>query len=323
MATITWDQAGSRVFENGLDRGVLYLPNGDCVPWNGLTNIIEKFNKQTNSVYFDGVKVNELVTLGDFTATMKAITYPDEFLDFEGVEDVRRGVFLGDQRPKTFALSYRTKVGDDIDGADAGYKIHILYNVTAMPSDKTYSTFKIDPSLVEFEWTISAVPEEIPGFRPTAHLIIDSRKTDPFLLEDIEAKLYGTTAADAVLLPMADLVNFMSTWYRVKITDNGDGTWTATADRDGFIFVDGFDEFLITNCNALYISDEEYIISDTYDISDVPQISIVVNGDGTWIASTSSDNVIVPISPGLVEIRNANITFVNATTYEISDTFDS
>lgn len=323
MTAVKWDEAGSRVFENGLDRGVLYLPSGDAVPWNGLTNVIEKFNKQVNAVYFDGAKINDLVQLGDFSATLKAVTYPDEFLDLEGVENVRYGVLLGDQRPKTFALSYRTKIGDDIDGADAGYKIHILYNVTAMPSDKTYATFKIDPSLVEFEWTLTAVPEEIPGFRPTAHLIIDSRTTDPFLMEDIEQKLYGDTTSDAALLPMADFVNFMSTWYRVKITDNGDGTWTATADRDGFIFVDGFDEFLITNCNALYISDEEYILSDTYDISDVPQISILVNSDGTWIASTSNDNVIVTISPGLVEIRNANITYVNATTYEISDTFDS
>ena len=323
MTAVKWDEAGSRVFENGLDRGVLYLPSGDVVPWNGLTNVIEKFNKQINAVYFDGAKINDLVQLGDFSATMKAVTYPDEFLDLEGVENVRQGVLLGDQRPKTFALSYRTKIGDDIDGADAGYKIHILYNVTAMPSDKTYATFKIDPSLVEFEWTISAVPEEIPGFRPTAHLIIDSRYTDPFLMEDVEKKLYGDTYSDASLLPMADFVNFMATWYRVKITDNGDGTWTATADRDGFIFVDGFDEFLITNCNALYISDEEYIISDTMDVSDVPQISIHVNSDGTWTASTSNDNVIVTISPGVVEIRNATVNVINSTTYEITDTFDS
>lgn len=142
-------------------------------------------------------------------------------------------------------------------------------------------------------------------------------------MEDVEKKLYGDTLTDAALLPMADFVNFMSTWYRVKITDNGDGTWTATADRDGFIFVDGFDEFLINNCNALYISEDEYILSDTMDVSDVQQISILVNSDGTWIASTSNDNVIVTISPGLVEIRNANITYINATTYEITDTFDS
>lgn len=91
MTAVKWDEAGSRVFENGLDRGVLYLPSGDVVPWNGLTNIIEKFNKQINSVYFDGAKINDLVALGDFSATLKAVTYPDEFLDLEGVENVRQG----------------------------------------------------------------------------------------------------------------------------------------------------------------------------------------------------------------------------------------
>jgi hypothetical protein len=323
MATVKWDQVGSRVFENGLDRGVLYLPSGDCVPWNGLTNIIEKFNRETKPVYFDGSKINELITLGDFSATLKAVTYPDEFMDFEGVENVRQGIQVGDQRPKTFALSYRTKIGDDIDGTDAGYKIHVLYNVTATPSDKTYSTFKIDPSLIEFEWTISAVPEEVPGFNATAHLVIDSRTTDPFLMEDIEAKLYGSTYVDAALLPMADFVNFMSEWYRVKIVDNGDGTWTATADRPGFIFDVGLEEFLITNCNAIYLDEYTYIISDTKDISEVPQIQIQEFIDGTWTASTPNDNVIVDLGGGVVEIRNATIVFVSPTMYEISDTFDN
>lgn len=322
MATITWDQVGSRVFENGLDRGVLYLPNGDCVPWNGLTNIIEKFNRETKPVYFDGSKINELITLGDFSATLKAVTYPDEFLDFEGVENVRQGIQLGDQRPKTFALSYRTKIGDDIDGADAGYKIHVLYNVTATPSDKTYATFKIDPSLIEFEWTISAVPEEVPGFNATAHLIIDSRTTDPFLLEDIEAKLYGSTYVDAALFPMADFVNFMSEWYRVKIIDHGDGTWTATANRPGFIFNLPDEEFFIDKINALYIADDEFIISDTVDIHDVPQIKITEFINGTWSASTSNDNVIVNLGGGVVEIRNATIEVIDATAYEITDTYE-
>lgn len=320
MTALKWGKVGDRNFETGLDRGVLYLPDGSAVPWNGLTSIIESFDKETQPVYFDGMKINNLVALGDFSASMKAVTYPDEFIEFEGLGKVNNGVYYADQPPQYFGLCYRTQVGNDLDGSAVGYKIHILYNVTAIPTDKTYATISADPSLVEFEWEISAVPEEVPGFRPTAHIVLDTRNVDPWLITEIEELLYGGSVANASLLPMSELVDRLNDFFRVKIIDNGDGTWTAITDREGFIFVDDFGLFTLIGVNAVYISTVEYILSDTRDVADVPQIQINDNGDGTWSARTDQDNIIVTVDVGEVEIRNANIVIINSTTYQISDT---
>lgn len=324
MPVLVWDKIGERSYETGLDKGVLYLPDGSAVPWNGLTSIIEHFDKETSPVYYDGMKINDLVVLGDFKASMKAVTYPDEFSQVEGFVSVKSGLYFGDQRPQTFGLCYRTQIGNDLDGEVAGYKIHIIYNLTAIPSDKTYASVTSDPAVVEFEWTISAVPEEVPGLRPTAHLVIDSRKIDPWLLEDIETILYGNIATDASLIPMSTLVSYINSWARVKIVDNGDGTWTATSLRDGFIFVDPATKFFtMININAAYIDDVTYLLSDTIDISDIPELKITDNGDGTWTASTDQDNLIVMVTDDKFEIRNANAEILTPTSYRITDTIAS
>lgn len=323
---LTWDNPGDRVYQSGLDKGVLYLPDGSAVPWNGLTSVIEHFNKSVAPVYYDGMKIQDMVSFGDFSATMKAITYPEEFESLEGVDTYRRGMFVHDQVPKVFGLCYRTRFGDDLGGDEVGFRLHVLYNVTAIPTDKTYASVSNDPNLVEFEWTLTAVPEETPGYRPTAHFSWDTRDFDPMLLEDLEKILYGSSTADAILLPMPDLVSFIRDWYRVKITDNGDGTWTATADRDGFIsFLDGGAEtmFQITGVNALYLDDVTFQISDTTDVSQVQQIEISYGLDGAWTASTEQDNLIVVNPDGTFIIYNANAVMLDADTYSISDTTDT
>lgn len=323
MPQLVWDKVGDREFEFGLDRGVLYLPDGTGVPWNGLTAVIENLDKETTPVYYDGMKISDLVVLGAFTATMKAITYPDEFEELEGVGEFRRGMLVADQMPKTFGLAYRTKIGNDLD-SEAGYKIHLVYNVTAIPKEKTYASLSEDPSLVEFEWDLVAVPEEVPGFRPTAHFVFDSNDYDPWLLEELEEMLYGSSDAVAALLPMQDLITYIQEWYRVKIVDNGDGTWTATSMRDGFIrFTDQADTlFEITQVNAVYLDEDTYQISDTIDVADVPQIRIDDNGDGTWTATTDHTGLIVMTGPDSFEIRNANAELIGTHSYRISDTTD-
>lgn len=322
MPILVWDKVGDRNYETGLDRGVLYLPDGSAVPWNGLTSVVESFDKAVSPVYYDGMKINDLVILGDFAATMKAVTYPDEFIELEGVISSRSGVFLGDQVPQSFGLCYRTQIGNDLEGDVIGYKIHILYNITAIPHEKTYASVSTDPSLVEFEWDIVAVPEEIPGFRPTAHIILNSIDIDPWLLEDLEAKLYGSTSADASLITMSSLVTFMSEWYRVKIVDNADGTWTAISQRDGFIQMMTQDLFQIVNVNAVYLNDYTFVISDTIDLSDLPQIKISDNGDGTWTATTDHESLIEVSIDGVFEIKNANVTLLGEDSYRISDTVE-
>lgn len=319
MPALVWDNPDDRLFESGLDRGVLYLPDGSAVPWNGLTSIVEKFDKDVTPIYYDGVKVHDLVTLGDFSATMKAVTYPEEFTELEGVSQAFPGMFISDQVPQMFGLSYRNKVGNGVSGEDLGYKIHVLYNVTAIPSDKAYATLSDQPSLVEFEWELTAVPEEIRGYRPTAHLILDSRVFDPLFLEDLEAILYGTDTSDPELLLMTDLMTFVESWYRVKIIDNGDGSWTAVAERDGFIFLLPDEVFKITGVNAVYLDEDTYEISTTSNLAEVPQIRISYNSDGSWTATTDQDNLISVVGDE-IQILDANATFIDEGTYIISDT---
>lgn len=320
MPILIWDKAGERVYETGLDKGVLYLPDGSAVPWNGLTSVIESFDKETSPVYYDGMKINELIILGDFSASMKAITYPDEFVEMEGLVSMRPGFLASDQVPKTFGLCYRTRVGNDLEGEDYGYKIHILYNVTAIPKDKTYASTQLDPSVTEFEWDITAVPEEAPGLRPTAHFIINSVDIDPLLLEELESMLYGDAFVSASLIPMADLVTFINDWFLIKIIDNGDGTWSAVSLRAGYITNITPDLFQLIHANVMYLNDFTFNISDTFSLSDIPTIQIDDNSDGTWSATSDQAGIINILSSDTFEIINANTFYLNAYTYQISNT---
>jgi hypothetical protein len=322
MPVLEWDKTGERTYETGLDRGVLYLPDGSAVPWNGLVSIVEIFDREIESIYYDGKKINDLVSLGSFAATLTAVTYPEEFVEIEGLAPLRRGVYLGDQRPKQFSLCYRIQVGNDLEGPSAQYKIHLIYNITAIPSDRTSTTMSGDGTLTGFEWNLTAIPEEISGFHPTAHIIVDSGNIDPFLLEDIEEILYGSSVSEPGLLPMDDLADKLDEWYRVKIVDNGDGTWTATSLRDGFINIQEDGYFEIVNVNAIYLDDVTFLIANTNDILDAPSIKIIDGGDGTWTASTDHGVLITSDADGLFEIQNANAIYIGPDIYRISDTLE-
>lgn len=264
---LVWDTTGNRRFETGLDRGVLYLPNGFAVPWNGLTSIVEIAGADLTPIYFDGMRISNVVSVSDYSATLKAFTYPDEFLEVEGLSELDPGVYASNQMPATFGLSYRTLEGNDSVGTDLGYKLHVVYNLVATPSDTTYATTSDSGSIIEFEWTITAVPVDVPGMRPTAELIFDSREVDPGLLEEIEGLLYGTDTTFAAQPSMSDLLAVVSAWYVthppvILITDNGDGTWTATTTVSGLIVDNGDGTFSITDVNAVFAGDS-YRISDT------------------------------------------------------------
>lgn len=263
MTAIVWDNPGERIYENGLDRGVLYLSTGKAVPWNGLTSVSESATPSLTPVYFDGQLVSNITTPGSFSGTITAITYPDELLELEGLERITSSVFIADQRPKTFNLSYRTQIGNGLDGNPIGYKIHVIYNVTAIPTDKNWATIGSDSSFVEFQWDISAIPEEAPGFRPSSHIIIDSRNIDQDLLNSLELMLYGGTTASPTLLPFSELISFISNWNKVEIIDNNDGTWTAYSLFDGYIHLLINDEFRLDNVNAVYLDANTYEISNT------------------------------------------------------------
>ncbi len=321
MTILVWDDLKDRTYETGLDRGVLYLQDGSAVPWNGLTEVNEINNSQSSPVYFDGRKINNLVALGDFEASLKAITYPDEFVELEGMGRLRNGAWLGEQKPDLFNLSYRTKIGNALDG-DFGYKIHIIYNAIASPSDKTRTSSSDDPNLVVFEWNIQTIPEDLDGFRPTAHFVIDSRDFDPWLLEDIEEKLYGGPFAEPELPTLPELVDYIKNWYRWKVTDLGDGTYKLESGRGDALVFSGtnLEIFQALGVYVIDHNDGTFTVYDTYDIADVPQIKVIDNGDGTWTATTSIDNLFAVDSEGYFNIFNANAVMIAPDEYRLSDT---
>lgn len=212
MTTLVWDEIGARLYESGVDRGVLYLSDGTGISWNGLTNVEERFTgAQVTPLYWDGVKYNEIVTVADFSASVKAYTYPDEFLEYEGIYEVDNGMYVGSQTPGSFGLSYRTRIGNDLD-SELGYKIHMLANLNAVPSNVGYKVNSPDVNAIEFEWVVTAIPSRIPGYRPTAHLIFDTTKSSAEFISELETILYGDESTEAHLPSFETLVSLAESW---------------------------------------------------------------------------------------------------------------
>ena len=155
MAKITWDGIGERYYENGVSQGVFYGVDSHGVPWNGLSSVEQSTVDTVDPLYFDGFKYADLVTLGDFEGTLKAFTYPDEFLNYEGVWEAETGFFMTGQPKTRFGLSWRTEVNNDL-GSQIGYKIHLLYNLLAIPANKTYETLSLETEPIDLEWALSA-----------------------------------------------------------------------------------------------------------------------------------------------------------------------
>lgn len=205
MAELKWDQAGEKVFETGLDRGVLYLPSNLGVydkgyAWNGLTAVSENpSGAEANKVYADNGVYASLVSAEIFEATVEAFTYPDEFAVCDGTAEIVPGVQVGQQSRKAFGLAYRTRVGNDIEGDSHGYKIHLIYNALAKPSQKQYKTINDSPEALSFSWDMTTTPVDVPGFKPAAQLTIDSTKVNSADLAALEALLYGTSTNEPKL----------------------------------------------------------------------------------------------------------------------------
>lgn len=215
MAELTWDEVGERFFETGVDHGVLYLPDAqgayvDGVAWNGLTSVSETpTGAEPNAQYADNIKYLNLISAEEFGATIEAFTYPDEFMQFDGLATPTPGVTVGQQIRKGFGLSYRTRIGNDLDGDDHGYKLHLVYGCTASPSEKAYSTINDSPEAITFSWDVVTTPVAVPNLRPTSILVIDSTKVDEDSLAALEQILYGDTGVDPALpLPAAVIALF-------------------------------------------------------------------------------------------------------------------
>lgn len=201
MTRLVWDQPGDRRFQSGCDRGVLYLPDGSSVSWNGITSVSEDFSDVgLQEYYLDGVKYLNRRSTGDYSGTLKALTYPNEFFPFDGVSQIDPGVFATNQSVKsTFGLSYRTKIGNDLVGLDFGYKLHLLYNLTAVPDSQSFSSQSSVTSPEEFSWKLSGVPIVIESMRPTVHVVIDSSRLPAGYLEGFENSIYGSDSTFGAL----------------------------------------------------------------------------------------------------------------------------
>ena len=196
MAKLVWDKTGERFYETGVKQGVLYIPTEGVyskgVAWNGLTAVTESpSGAEATALYADDIKYLNLLSTEEFGATIEAYTYPDEFAACDGSAELTKGVTIGQQKRSTFGLCYKTTIGNDTDGNDHGYKLHIIYGALATPSEKAYSTINDSPDAVTFSWEITTTPVNVAGQKPTASLVIDSTKADKTKLEALEAILYG------------------------------------------------------------------------------------------------------------------------------------
>lgn len=212
MAKIVWDKTGNRLYETGVDRGVLYPTKtgggyDKGVAWNGLTAVTESpSGAEPTALYADNIKYLTLLSVEEFAATIEAYTYPDEFAVCDGSAELGTGVSIGQQDRKTFGLCYRTMLGNDTEGNEHGYKIHIIYGALAKPSEKGYNTINDSPEAITFSWEVSTTPIEVTGYKPTASLVIDSTKVDATKLAKIEAALYGDASNEPALLTPAEIM---------------------------------------------------------------------------------------------------------------------
>lgn len=208
---LTWDNTGERTYETGVDHGVLYLPNvsgeyDSGFAWNGLTAVTESpSGAEASPLYADNIKYLNLISAEEFGATIEAYTYPEEFGQCDGTSAPKIGVLLGQQTRKPFGLSYRTQIGNDLEGTDYGYKLHLVYGALAAPSEKAHSTVNDSPEAITFSWSVTTTAVAVTGAKPTAVLTIDSTKVAPADLASLETLLYGTGIIEPEL-PLPDAV---------------------------------------------------------------------------------------------------------------------
>ena len=209
---LAWDETGKRLYETGTKKGVLYIPNESGVydtgfAWNGLIGISEKpSGAEATPIYADDIKYLNLYSNEDFAATIEAYTYPDEFAACDGSQSIAPGVVAGQQTRQPFGLCWRTSVGNDLDGDDYGYKLHLAYGCVASPTEKNYKSMNSSPEAITFSWNLTTTPVDIENFKPTAHLVIDSNTIDAAKLSALEDLLYGTTEDEPSLPTPAEII---------------------------------------------------------------------------------------------------------------------
>lgn len=238
MSKLVWDAIGEHIYETGLKNGVLYPVNasGEYTPgvaWNGLSSVSETpSGAEANPIYADDIKYLNLYSAEEFGATVEAYTYPDEWAECDGSANLADGVVLGQQDRKTFGLCYRTVLGNDVDGDQHGYKLHLIYGCKASPSERQYQTINDSPEAVTFSWEISTIPVNVTGHKPVSCITIDSTKADATKLATLEDILYGVDAHDVIYAVTKDTEPQQDKTYYTKSSN----TYTQFS---GSTFVEG------------------------------------------------------------------------------------
>ena len=219
MSKLVWDNTGDRFYETGVKNAVLYVqsssgtyPKG--VAWNGITAVTESpSGAEATALYADDIKYLSLMSTEEFGATIEAYTYPEEFEACDGSASLTTGVSIGQQKRTPFGLCYRTTIGNDTDGNDHGYKLHIIYGALASPSEKAYASINDSPEAITFSWEVTTTPVNVAGFKPTASLVIDSTKADKEKLTALETILYGSDGGSGTdpRLPLPDEIKTLMT----------------------------------------------------------------------------------------------------------------
>lgn len=242
MTRLTWNVAGERLFEVGVDRGVLYVDGLSGVAWHGLVSVEEASSGGDLGVsYFDGQAYRNRVSPEKFAGTITAFMSPKEFDLCDGNAGLPNGLMVTRQRRKSFGLSYRTLLGNDVDGLDLGYKLHLIYNAVAIPSETTYTSMGSDSDPTTLSWDIVTRPAEIPGFRNSAHLVIDSTEASAEVLAELEKRIYGDQ----------DYLPYLPTPQEVyELFDNYDG-FSISLSPDGIYTITSIDDSKIVNLDAV------------------------------------------------------------------------
>lgn len=222
MTALVWDQSGERLYETGVDHGVLYIPNNGVYDngyaWNGLTTVTESpSGADPTPLYADNIKYLNLISMEQLGGTIEAYTYPDEFGQCDGTAEPHPGIAVGQQTRRAFGLSYRTRLGNDEQSVDYGYKLHLIYSATAAPSEKAYATINDTPEAITFSWAFSTTAVAVAGLKPTALLTIDSTKVDAGNLATLNDALYGTAGTNP-RLPLPDEIITMFAGGQTQVT---------------------------------------------------------------------------------------------------------
>lgn len=281
MSKLEWNRPQDQTFEAGLDRGVIYVEDGPVVAWSGLSSVDDSGESTIREFFLDGIKYLSHVSPRDWKGKLVAYTYPDEFAGLIGIAEMGDGLYVDSQLPGRFGLSYRTMISTPAVDDTPHYKIHLIYKVMASLTGFTSETLTSDATdPTGFEFELSAVPIQIPGRRPSAHIILDTRKMDVSTRAQLEDIIYGSDTQDPALPTVPQLVDLLNYGDEVVVVYNGDGTWTATGSNANIKILDSQGHFEIHNVDAEYLSEDVYRF---LGVGDLPATLVAkVDDDGTY-----------------------------------------